>query len=280
MDRLSGQAAIVTGGASGIGGAIARKLAVEGARVLVADLDLPTAEANVLTIRKDGGKAEALRVDVGSHQDIRAMVQQAVVAFGRLDILVNNAFSLFSMGDGSAVDVDEAVWDRWMAVILKAVCLGAKYAVPEMRKRGKGSIVSISSVHGILGAEKSLVYETAKAGIIAATRQMACDFGPEGIRVNAVCPGNIVTERIYELFWKDNPDGRKIFEDQAPLRRDGRPEEVGDAVVFLCSDESSFITGQTLVVDGGLTVQLQENLSMRQARYARAHPEAEIPESY
>ena len=193
---------------------------------------------------------------------------------------MNNAFSVFSEGDGSADEVAEETWDRWMAVIVKAVFLGCKHALPEMRKAGRGSVVNISSVHGLLGAEKMLVYETAKAAVLQATRQLACDYGPLGIRVNAVCPGNIVTAAIYERYWRDNPEGRKLLEDQVPLRRDGRPEDIADAVAFLCSDEASFITGHALVVDGGLTIQIQEDLALRQARYARAHPEAVIPDTY
>ena len=280
MQHSSGQVAIVTGGAWGIGQAIARKLASTGTRVLVADLDFETAQATATGIRQAGGVAVACATDVSRHEDIRAMVGAAVAAWGQLDVLVNNAFSVFSEGDGSALDVTEDVWNHWLAVIVKAAYLGAKHAVPEMMKQGRGSIVNISSVHGLLSAEKMLVYETAKSALIASSRQMACDFGPAGIRVNAVCPGNIVTDRIYDRYWRDNPEGRKLFQDQAPLRRDGRPEDVAEAVAFLCSDAASFITGHALVVDGGLTIQMQENLSMRQARYARAHPEATIPDTY
>lgn len=278
--RLVGRAAIVTGGASGIGASIARKLAAEGASVLVADIDLPAAERTVAEIRAAGGTAEALRADVGRHEDIRGMVERAVAQWGRLDILVNNAFSVSSEGDGSAEDVAESTWDRWMAVIVKAVFLGCKYAMPEMRKLGRGSVVNISSVHGLLAAERKLVYEAAKAAVLQATRQLACDYGPAGIRVNAICPGNIVTPAIEERYWRDNPEGRKLLEDQAPLRRDGRPEDVADAVVFLSSDEAAFITGHALVVDGGLSIQLQEDLALRQARYARAHPDGAIPDTY
>ena len=280
MRRLEGRAAIVTGGASGIGASIARKLSAEGASVLVADLDLPTAERTVAEIRGAGGVAEALRTDVGRGDDLREMVDRAVRHWGRLDILVNNAFSIFSEGDGSAEDVLEETWDRWMAVIAKSVFLGCKHALPEMRKLGRGSVVNISSVHGLLGAERKLVYETAKGAVLQATRQLACDYGPHGIRVNAVCPGNIVTPAVYERYWRSDPEGRKLFEDQVPLRRDGRPEDIADAVTFLCSDEASFITGHALVVDGGMTIQVQEDLAMRQARYARAHPDAAIPDAY
>jgi NAD(P)-dependent dehydrogenase (short-subunit alcohol dehydrogenase family) len=278
MQRLLGQVAIVTGGAQGIGGATARRLAEEGANVLIADVDVKTARANVQKIKAAGGKAEAIHADVGKHEDIKAMVQKAVSLWGRLDILVNNAYNVVDEGSrGSALEVTEEGWDSGMAVLVKAMFLGAKYAVPEMRKVGGGSIVNLSSVHGLLMAEGSLVYEAGKSAVIGVTKQMACDFGPMGIRVNAICPGHIVTERIQARMWDNNPAGLRFFEDQYPLRKCGRPVDIANAIVFLCSDEASFITGHALVVDGGLSIQLQENLGVRQARYIREHPETQMP---
>ena len=182
MQRLSEQVAVVTGGAQGLGGATARRLAGEGARVLIADIDLPTAEANAERIRSQGGEAQALAIDVSKHGDIKAMVKEAVDRWGRLDILVNNAFNVFDATSGGAVEVTEEDWDDGMNVLLKAIFLGVKYAVPEMRKAGGGSIVNLSSVHGLLVSPGYLVYETAKAAVIGATRQMATEFGPAGIR--------------------------------------------------------------------------------------------------
>ena len=275
--RLAGQVAIVTGGAQGIGGATARRLAEEGARVLIADVDEATAATNVATIRGAGGAAEAFRADVGKHEDVRAMVQQAVDRWGRLDILVNNAYApLGGEGRGSALEVSEAAWDRGMAVLVKSMFLAAKYAVPEMQRAGAGSIVNISSVHGLLMASNFLVYEAGKSAVIGMTRQMACDFGPLGIRVNAICPGHIVTERM-QTRWADNASGLRFFEQQYPVRRCGRPVDIANAVVFLCSDEASFITGHALVVDGGLTIQLQENLGVHLAHYIKEHPDAQLP---
>ena len=276
MNRLSGRVAIVTGGAQGLGGATARKLAGEGARVLVADIDLETALANVERIRGQGHEAEAVRADVGSHADIKAMVEAAVDRWGRLDILFNNAFDVLTAFSGGAVELAEDAWDRDIAVLLKSVFLSAKHAVPEMRKVGGGSIVNVSSVHGLFGAPGLLVYETAKAAVIGATRQMATEFGPDGIRVNAVLPGHMLTERLRQT-WKDNSSGLRFFEDQYPLRKVGRAEDIANAVLFLCSDEASFITGHPLVVDGGLTVQLQENFGVRQAHYLKDHPETDLP---
>ena len=277
MGRLDGQAAIVTGGAQGIGGSCARRLADEGAKVLIADIDAATSEANVEAIRRQGGTAESIRADLGRHDDIKAMIDRATQLWGRLDILVNNAYSpAHGGGEGSALEVTEEAWDVGMSLLVKSIFLAAKYAVPEMRKTGAGSIVNISSVHGLLTAPGKLVYEAGKSAVIGVTRQMATDFGPMGIRINAICPGHIVTERL-RAGWNDNPSGERFFEDQYPLRKLGKPEDVANAVVFLSSDEAAFITGHTLVVDGGLTIQLQEDFGVRQANYMRENPDTRLP---
>lgn len=276
MERLSGQVAVVTGGAQGLGGATARQLAEEGARVLIADIDLPTAEANANRIRSQGKEAEALRVDVSKHTDIKAMIGKVIDRWGRLDILVNNAFNISDATTGGAVEVTEDNWDDGMNVLLKSIFLSTKHAVPEMRKTGGGSIINVSSVHGLLVSPGYLVYETAKAAVIGATRQMATEFGPDGIRVNAVLPGHMVTERLQEM-WQGNQSGLKFFEDQYPLRKTGRPVDIANAIVFLCSEESSFITGHALTVDGGLSIQLQENFGVRQAHYVQENPGLNLP---
>lgn len=276
MQRLSNQVAVVTGGAQGLGGATARRLAEEGARVLIADIDLPTAEANAEKIRAQGQEAEALQVDVSKHSDIKAMVTEAVDRWGRMDILVNNAFNVFRADMGGAVEVSEDDWDDGMNILLKSIFLATKHAVPEMRKTGGGSIVNMSSVHGLLMSPRYLVYETAKAAVIGATRQMATEFGPIGIRVNAILPGHMITERLQDM-WDDNPSGLRFFEDQYPLRKVGRAVDIANAIVFLCSEEASFITGHSLAVDGGLSVQLQENFGVRQAHFVQEHPEVRLP---
>ncbi|MCC7371125.1 MAG: SDR family oxidoreductase [Chloroflexi bacterium] len=277
MERLSGQVAIVTGGATGIGGATARRLAEEGAKVLIADINPALAQENVERIRANGGIAEAMQADTGSHDDIKAMVQRAVDEWGSLRILVNNAYSPSGAdGAGGATEISEAAWDRGMAVLVKSMFLATKYAVPHMRESGGGSIVNLSSVHGLLTAAKSLIYEAGKFAVIGVTKQMACDYGQDGIRVNAICPGHIVTERMQQR-WDTNPEGLRFFEQQYPLRRTGRPVDIANAIVFLCSEEASFITGHALVVDGGLTIQLQENLGVAQARYAQQRPDLEFP---
>jgi NAD(P)-dependent dehydrogenase (short-subunit alcohol dehydrogenase family) len=278
MGRLQDRVAIVTGGAQGIGGATARRLAEEGARVLVVDVDGETAAGNVARIREAGGTAELRVGDVGQAGDIQAMVEDAAGRWGRLDIVVNNAYRVRSGGGGGgAEEVDESGWDEGLGVLVKSMFLAAKHAVPLLRRGGGGAIVNISSVHGLLMAPGSLVYEAGKSAVIGVTRQMACQFGPDNIRVNAICPGHIVTERIQQRMWDDNPGGLRFFEQQYPLRRCGRPVDIANAAVFLCSDEASFITGHTMVVDGGLTVQLQENLGVHLAHYIQEHPETRLP---
>ena len=276
MKKFADKVAVITGGAAGIGGATARLLAEQGASVLIADVNMPEAEANAEAIRGAGGTAEVISTDVGSHDDIAAMVQRAVDNWGRLDILVNNAFSPTDEGDGDALTVSEEAWDAGMATLVKAHFLAAKHAVPHMREVGGGSIVNISSVHGLLMAPRKLIYEAGKSAVIGVTKQMAIDFGPDGIRVNAICPGHIVTERQQER-WDENPAGLRYFEDQYPVRRTGVPLDIANAVSFLCSEEASFITGHALVVDGGLTIQLQEDFSVRQVHYIREHPDAQMP---
>jgi NAD(P)-dependent dehydrogenase (short-subunit alcohol dehydrogenase family) len=277
MGRLEGQVAIVTGGGTGIGGATARRLAEEGANVLIADINLQIANENVDRIKSAGGTAEVIVTDTGAHADTKAMVEKAVSLWGSLNILVNNAYSPSGAdGAGGATEISEEAWDRGMAVLVKSMYLGAKYAVPEMRKSGGGSIVNLSSVHGLLTAPKSLIYEAGKFAVIGVTKQMACDYGPDNIRVNAICPGHIVTERM-QTRWDDNPEGLTFFAEQYPLRKTGRPLDIANGIVFLCSEEASFITGHALVIDGGLTIQLQENLGVSQAKYGQAHPDLTFP---
>ena len=274
-NSLQDQVAIVTGGALGIGGATARQLAEAGAKVLVADVNLEAAQANVLRIREAGGVAEMIKTDIALQADIEAMVKKAVGLWGRLDILVNNAWNR-KEPDGSAVTLTESAWDYAMDTMVKALFLGVKYAAPQMQTSGGGSIVNISSVHGLLMAPGALAYEAAKSAVIGLTRQMACDFGPAGIRVNAICPGHIVTERG-QRRWDQNPSLLQFFEAQYPVRRVGRPQDIANAIRFLCSDEAAFITGHALVVDGGLSIQLQENLGVHLARYYRDHPDTDLP---
>jgi NAD(P)-dependent dehydrogenase (short-subunit alcohol dehydrogenase family) len=278
MPTFSGKVAIVTGGAQGIGGATARRLTADGAKVLIVDVNLAAANANCDRIRGAGGTANAIEGDVAKEEVCRGMVARAVKDWGRLDFLVQNAYGGGRDVGGGAVEVTSQGWDKGMGLLVKSLFLGAKYAVPEMEKAGGGSIVNISSVHGMLMARGALVYETGKSAVIGLTRQMAVEFGPKRIRVNAIAPGHIVTENM-KKGWDahGNAEGFRFFELQYPVRRTGMPEDIANAIAFLCSDQASFITGALLPVDGGLSIQLQENILMDLAPYVREHPGMKFP---
>lgn len=274
--RFQDHGAVVTGGATGIGGAIAERLAAEGASVLIADINADGAEERAARIQANGGTAVARATNVGEIDQVQAMIQAAVDLWGRLDIIVNNAYPAMEAVTGGAEDVPPDVYDCAMAVLVKASYLSARFGVTHLRRAG-GSIVNISSIHGLLVAPGALVYETGKAALIAATRQMAVEYGRDGIRVNAIAPGHIVTENIQAGIWDDNPSGYEFFEAQYPVGRCGRPEDIAAAVAFLCSEDASFITGHTLVVDGGHSLQIQENFGVAQAKYMQDHPETQLP---
>ncbi len=271
---LNDKIAIVTGGAVGIGGAIARRLAADGAKVLITDFVPEKAAENVARIEESGGTASAYEVDISQPEQIRPMIEHAVALWGGLHILVNNAWGTLEP-DGTAITLTETAFDRALSASQKAVFLSAKHGVPHIEASDGGSIVNISSVHGQLVAPSNLAYEMTKAAIIAMSRQMALDFGPIGVRVNCICPGHIVTERQGER-WEINPSLLRFFDQHYPLRHTGVPDDIANAVRFLCSDEAGFITGHTLVVDGGMTIQLQENLVLDTARYFRDNPEIDL----
>ena len=266
---FSGKVTIVTGGALGIGGGISRKFSEKGSKIVIADIDLEASLENSEKIRNLGGECEVIKTDVSKSSDIKNMVDFTLEKYGRIDNLIQNAFSTgnnTSFG-GSALEVEEQSWDQGIAMLQKAIYLGAKYAGEELI-RNKGNIINISSVHGLLMSKGALIYEAGKSAVIGMTKQMACDFSPLGVRVNAICPGHIVTEKM-EVRWNEIPSGLKFFEEQYPVRRTGIPEDIANGVAFLCSEEASFITGHSLVIDGGLSIQLQEDFGVDQAKYAK-----------
>jgi len=299
IDKLTGRVAIVTGGASGLGGEIARTLAADEARILIIDIDEAAAAANVERIEAAGGKAVAMTGDVAQEEVAQEMVGRAVEEFGRLDILVQNAFGVVGGSHaGSAVEVGLDAWRRGLDLLVGAHFLGAKYAVPAMVESGPppgfeagpwegrglrrgtppaaeiGRIVNISSVHSLLQAARTTVYETGKAAVNGLTRQMAIDFGPMGITVNAIAPGHMVTENL-ERLWGEvgNEEGFHLHELQYPVRRTGDAADVAHAVSFLCSPQASFITGVVLPVDGGHSIQLQENIVLELKDYIQRNPD-------
>lgn len=264
--KLDGKVAVVTGSTAGIGRAIAALFAAEGARVVVNGRRPAPGQAAVDEIRAAGGTATFHQADVSRGKDLHGLVACAVDVYGGLDILVNNAWSGRL---GTVLDIDEDTWDNLFASTLKACFLGSKYALPHMIDAGGGVIINLSSVHGVLAARAFAPYDVAKAGIIQLTRSLAVDYGPRGVRVNAICPGLILTEYALE-FLEEHPEYRRQTETVYPLQRPGLPIEVAKAALFLATEDSSFVTGHALMVDGGLTIQLQDSLAEALERKLRA----------
>ena len=253
MAELDGRVALVTGAGMGIGAASARALARAGARVLVAEIDDGAGNATVAAIAEAGGEARFVATDVRLLADAERATAAAVAAWGRLDVLVNNA----ARGIRGVVDeVDEAAWDEVISTNLTSVWRFMRCAVPLMRRQGGGSIVNLSSVQALRGFHGWAAYAAAKGGIEALTRQAAVDLAPDGIRVNSVAPGTIMTP-LNERVFREAADPQALIETwnaAHPLGRFGQPEEVAEAVVFLASGRSSFVTGECLRVDGGLAI--------------------------
>jgi NAD(P)-dependent dehydrogenase (short-subunit alcohol dehydrogenase family) len=246
--RLEGKVAIVTGGARGMGAAEARLLAREGAKVTIADVLEDEGKAVEAEIAEAGGDALFIRLDVTSEQDWSKAMEQTVARFGKLNILVNNA-GISSRAFPDPTDIDG--WDRIMEINSKGVYLGTRAAIPAMLEAGGGSIVNISSIMGLVGsAEGHPAYNASKGAVRIFTKAMAVRLGKDNIRVNSVHPGFMPPMASGTEF---NPDQRKGFIDQTPLGRQGEIDEVAYAVLFLASDEASFITGSELAVDGGFT---------------------------
>ncbi|HJP32091.1 MAG TPA: SDR family oxidoreductase [Candidatus Latescibacteria bacterium] len=244
--RVAGKVAIVTGGASGIGESTALRLAREGASVAVADVDDANGKRVVADIIEAGGEALFVRTDLSKTAQIRRMVERTVKKYGRLDIVHNNAIWF---RHAPATELDEKDWDLTLNVGLKAVFLAAKFAIPEMRRTGGGAIVNTGSVHSLAGFATCTAYDSTKAGIMGLTRVLAIDYGPD-IRVNAVLPGAILTPLWDNL--KVPPKERRRYAALVPAQRLGTGEDVANAVLYLASDEASFVTGTSLTVDGGL----------------------------
>jgi len=246
---LEGKVALVTGGASGIGRATALAFAREGAKVVIADVAVEDGEETVRMIEESGGKAIFVETDVSQSDQVEALINKAVETYGRLDCVFNNAG--IEGEQALTPDYTEENWDRVININLKGVWLGMKYEIPQMLKQGGGAIVNMSSVAGLVGFPSSPAYVASKHGILGLTKTAALEYATEGIRVNAVCPGVIRTPMVERATGGD-PEVEAQFAAMEPVGRMGKPEEVAEAVVWLCSDAASFVTGHSMVVDGGL----------------------------
>ncbi|MGI8424823.1 MAG: SDR family NAD(P)-dependent oxidoreductase [Chloroflexota bacterium] len=247
MGKLAGKVVLIAGAGSGIGEAMARLFASEGAELAVSDIDLGAAKRV-----SDETGALFIGADVSIARDARMMVERTIGRFGRLDVLCNNA------GIGVAAvchETTEEDWDRVMAVDLKGVYLGCKYAIPHMLESGAGVICNTSSVAGQVGVLNRAAYCAAKAGVFGLTRSIAIDYADRGIRCNALLPGTVDSPWIAKIIAQQrDPDAqRKLMEARQPIGRMGRPDEVAHAALYLCSDQSQYVTGAGLVIDGGLT---------------------------
>lgn len=249
---LEGKVALVTGGGSGIGRASALAFARDGAKVVVADVQVKGGEETARMIKDTGHEAIFVKADVSRAFDVENLINTAVRKYNRLDFAHNNAG--IEGASASTIDYTEENWDRVIDINLKGVWLCMKYEIPAMLKKGGGAIVNTSSVAGFVGFRDMPAYCASKGGIIALTRGAALEYATRGIRINAVCPGVIRTPMV-ERVTGGKPEAEAPFIGLEPVGRMGTPEEVAEAVIWLCSDAASFVTGHPMVVDGGLISQ-------------------------
>jgi len=253
--RFEGKVAVVTGGSSGIGRATALGFAKQGAKVVVASRNVELLRETVRMIEETGGEGTFAKCDVTVAAEVEAMINKAVETYGRLDYALNNAGG----GGGAAsfaltADCTEEDWDREINVNLKGVWLGMKYEIPQMLKHGGGAIVNTSSVAGlIVNHAGRAAYAAAKHGVLGLTKAAALEYAKAGIRVNSVCPGPVLVPWIKDVL-AAQPERKGAFLQGCLLERMGKPEEVAEAVIWLCSDAASFVTGHAMAVDGGVLV--------------------------
>jgi NAD(P)-dependent dehydrogenase (short-subunit alcohol dehydrogenase family) len=250
--RLQDKVAVITGAKTGIGFATASRFAAEGAKIIVADVK--DAHQEVGELMGQGAEARFIQVDVSNESQVAALIEQTVAIFGRLDILVNNAGVELAK---TIADTTETEWDRLMSVNLKGVFLCSKAAIPVMRHQGAGVIVNVASELGLVGGSEIAAYSASKGGVVQMTKSMAIDHAADGIRVNCIAPGPISTPLLESIIESSaNPEEeRRSIVMKTILKRLGRPEEIANVIVFVASDEASYMTGSIVTVDGGWTAQ-------------------------
>ncbi len=247
--RMEGKVALVTGASSGIGRASAQAFAADGAKVVVADIAVEGGEETVRMIEEAGGEAIFVETDVTDGAAVKAMVEQAVQTWGRLDCAHNNAG--IAEPRVLTADLTEELWDRIIDINLRGIWLCMKHEIPQMLEQGGGTIVNTASVVGLIAVSRQPAYVASKHAIVGLTKTAALDYGRKGIRVNAVCPGPIRTQAL-EWYMSQSPQIEQQLTAQNPSGRLGTPEEIAEAVVWLSSDGASYLTGHTLVADGGV----------------------------
>ena len=251
MPRLDGKVALITGAGNGMGQVASVLFATEGARIVVADFSEAGGAETVAAVEAAGGKAAFVKVDVANPDQVSAMIDFAMTRFGALNVLYNNA-GIFPADDGGVTETPEPTWDRVMEVNLKGVWLGCKYGIPAMLASGGGSIVNVASFVALMGAATAqIAYTASKGGVLAMTREIAVEYGRKNIRANSLCPGPVSTPMLEELMSDPARKARRLV--HIPMGRLGQAEELAKAALFLASDDSSFMTGAQLVVDGGIT---------------------------
>jgi len=251
--RLEDKVTIITGAGSGMGRTAARMFAGEGAKVVCVDVAEEVAESAAEEVRTAGGQATAVVADVSNEDAARKMVDHAVATFGRVDALYNNA-GIMPATDHSVIDTDVETWDKVMAVNLRGVFLGCKYAIPKMVDQGSGSIINIASFVAILGCSVPQdAYTASKGAVLALTKSLAVQFAPKGVRTNSISPGPIETPLLMDWLVKDE-EAKRIRLARNPTGRFGKPEEIVHVAIYLASDESRWTNGANLVIDGGITV--------------------------
>ena len=251
--RLQDKVAIITGAGGGMGRTAALMFAAQGARVVVAEFGEGAGAETVGLVEANGGQASFIKVDVSNEADAKAMVDHAIDRFGRVDVLYNNA-GIMPEADHSVTDTAVAVWDQVMAVNVRGVFLGCKYAIPRMVEQGAGSVINIASFVALVGCSVPQdAYTASKGALLALTRSLAVQFGPHGVRTNAICPGPVETPLLMDWLVKDE-EAKRIRLARNPTGRFGKPEEIVNMAIYLASDESRWTNGAQLVVDGGITV--------------------------